>query len=354
MSDVILFLTTPSTKEREEMSLNNLRQLKKLGKDIIVMSTIPNINLEYYSLANLVVFDFFKGKIDKNLYKKANEYAIPFLKPHGAFYYGFNDPKFVIYTDTHFLSVFRNTKNLIKLAFALNYRNFLYMEDDHYFSDTGLIKLQEYFNRMSVEGLNGLYFTNTWDTLSVTDVIHSHFWFGNSSYFNESILHQLPENHDDLEAQFPTSCDYETFLYNKIYKYVYNKQNIYLENIRGRTFEDIFGNDTKINQIFSHFNISDDSRINIIPYNKPNLYKLILNFKKFEMDDVFTYIKVYRNEELVVGVKLKLKEVINVIDLNLNLDDSPTIKVLFDNNVVKEFKSLTKDIVIKNGRWDDN
>jgi hypothetical protein len=35
MSDVILFLTSPKTKEREQMSLENLRQLSKLGKDIV-------------------------------------------------------------------------------------------------------------------------------------------------------------------------------------------------------------------------------------------------------------------------------------------------------------------------------
>lgn len=353
MNDVILFLTSPSTPERELMSLTNLKQLKKLGNDIIVLSTIPNINPEYYDLATLVVFDFFKGKIFKELYKKANEYSVPFLKPHGAFYYGFNQPKFIIYTDTHFLSVYRNTKNLIKLAYSLNYKNFLYIEDDHYFSDYGLIKLKEYFTRINNEQLNGIYFTNTWDTLSVTDVMHSHFWFGNSAYFNESILNRIPENYDELESQFPMSCDYETFLYTNIYRYVHNKQNILIENIRGRSFEDIFGTETKINQIFSHFNIADDSRINILPYKEPNIYKLILNFKKFNMTENFTYVKILRNDQLVCGVKLKLKEIISVIDLNLNLDDAPNIKVMFDNNVVKEFKGLTKDNVIKNGKWED-
>jgi hypothetical protein len=353
MTDVILFLTSPTTPEREQMSLTNLRRLKMLGKDIILMSTVPNINEEFYDLANLVVFDFFKGKIDKILYKKANDYPTPFTKPYGSYFYKFTNPEFTIYTNTNFLSVFRNTKNLIKLAYSLNYKHFFYVEDDHYFSDQGLQKLNEYFSRINTEMLNAIYFTNKWITLSSGDVIHSHFWFGYCDYFNESILHKLPENHDELESQFPISCDYETFLYNTLYRYTYNKQNVLLESVKNEGFESIFGSDSKINQIFSHFNIKDDSRINIIPYNKLNLYKVILNFRKFEMEDKFTYIKLYKNDELICGVKLRLKECINTIDVNLNLDTPTDLKVAFDDVIVKEFKGLTKDSVINNGKWED-
>jgi hypothetical protein len=353
MNDVILFLTSPRTPERESLSLTNLRQLAKLGKDIIVMSTVPNINEEYYRLAKLVTFDFFQGKISKFFYKKANTYPIPYLKPFGAFYYSSSDPKYLIYTDTHFLSVFRNTKNLIKLSYALNYKNFFYVEDDHYFSETGLAKLNEYFLKIEHNAINALYFTNVWTGLATTKVTHPHFWFGNSAYFNESVLHKFPENYDELESQFPYTCDYETFLYNASYLYVHNKTNVILESVKEGGFEYLFGSDTIINQIFSHFNISDDSRINIIPYKQPNIYKLILNFKKFEITDDFIYVKVYINDELLVGIPLKLKESLNVIDLNLNLENKPNIKIVFNSDVVKEFKELTKDNVSKNGSWDD-
>jgi len=39
MKDVILFLTSPSNEEKKQSSLTNLRQLKKLNKDIIILST---------------------------------------------------------------------------------------------------------------------------------------------------------------------------------------------------------------------------------------------------------------------------------------------------------------------------
>jgi hypothetical protein len=80
---------------------------------------------------------------------------------------------------------------------------------------------------------------------------------------------------------------------------------------------------------------------------------LILNFKKFEITDDFIYVKVYINDELLVGIPLKLKESLNVIDLNLNLENKPNIKIVFNSDVVKEFKELTKDNVSKNGSWDD-
>jgi len=353
MNDVILFLTSPRTPERESMSLENLRQLAKLGKDIIVLSTVGNINEEYYKLAKMVVFDFFQAKIDKFFYKKANTYSIPYLKPYGAFYYSSSAPNYLIYTDTHFLSVYRNTKNLIKLAYALNYKNFFYVEDDHYFSDIGLDKINEYFLRIQHNSINALFFTNMWDGLVKSQVTHSYFWFGNSAYFNESILHKFPENYDELESQFPYTCDYETFLYNATYLYVHNKTNVVLESIKEGGFAAIFGSDSKINQIFSHYNISDDSRINILQYKQQNLYKLILNFKKFDLPDELFHVKVYVNDELLVGVPIRLKESQHVIDLNLKLDDKPNIKIMFNSQVVKEFKSLTKDIVAKNGSWDD-
>lgn len=356
MSDVILFLTSPSTPQREQLSLNNLERLKLLGRDIIVLSTSPNISQKYYDLATMVVFDFYKGKISKDVYKKANEYSVPYVKPYGSFFYMFTMPNFTIYTNSHFLSVFRNTKNLIHLAKALHYENFLFVEDDHYFSDQGLNKLNEYFAKLNNESLNAIYFTNIWDINTKTSVIHPHFWFGNCNYFIESIVSKLPENYDEIESQFPTSCDYETFMYNVFYETTHNKHNVYLESIRNRGFESIFGSDTITNQVYSHLNISDDSRITILSYNKPNLYKLLLNFRVFKADGINespTYVKVFKNDELMTGVKLSLKENVNTIDLNLNLDEQPTIKVTFDDVIVKEFKNLTKDNVIKNGKWDD-
>ena len=156
MSDVILFLTSPKTKEREQMSLENLRQLSKLGKDIVILSTVQNINEEFFKLSKLVIFDFYNGMIDRVVYKKAREYPIPYGGAFGSFFYCSNYPNYLIYTHTHFLSVFRNTKNLIKIALALKYTNFFYVEDDHYFSDDGINKLSEYFIRMNNESLNAI------------------------------------------------------------------------------------------------------------------------------------------------------------------------------------------------------
>ena len=87
MSDVILFLTSPKTKEREQMSLENLRQLSKLGKDIVILSTVQNINEEFFKLSKLVIFDFYNGMIDRAVYKKAREYPIPYGGAFGSFFY---------------------------------------------------------------------------------------------------------------------------------------------------------------------------------------------------------------------------------------------------------------------------
>jgi hypothetical protein len=249
--------------------------------------------------------------------------------------------------------VFRNTKNLIKLAYSLNYKNFFYVEDDHYFSETGLSKLNEYFTMVEKNCLNALYFTNVWEGVPKTTVTHPHFWFGYTTYFNESILHKFPENYDELESQFPYTCDYETFMYYTTYLSVYNKTSVHLESVKDRGFESLFGSDSKINQIFSHHNKSDDSRINILYHKNKNLYKLIMNYQKFDKLDETTYVSVFVNDELFIGLNLKLKQSLNILDLNLKLDKQINIKVMFNSEVVKEFKDLTKDSIENNGSWDD-
>ena len=353
MNDVILFLTSPRTKEREQMSLTNLRQLKKLGKDIIVLSTCSNIDPEYYDLATMVVFDFYNGIVSKGYYKKSDSYPIPYIKPTATFYYVVKSPPYKIYTNTHFLSVFGNTKNLIKLAYSLNYKNFLYVEDDHYFSDFGLTKMAEYFSELNNTNTDAIYFENTWDTeFNKCKVIHSYFWLGKSEYFNESILHKLPERIEDLECRFPYSGDYESFLYYVFYSYVHNKNNVKFESVKERGFSFLFGEDSKINQVYSYCNISDDSRLNILYANKPNFYKLILDYKDFYyMDKEVFNIQVLINDVLHFGTDLRLKQTFNAFDLQLDLTKPTTIKVIYDSEIVKEFKNITHDDVLKNGVW---
>lgn len=352
MNDVILYLTSPSTQERENMSLTNLRQLKKLGKDIIVLSTSKNISLEYYELANMVIIDSYNGTIYKDYYKKSDSYPQPYVKATATFYYGRTIPYYKVYANTHFLSLYRNTKNLIKLAYSLNYENFLFVEDDHYFSDTGLNKLLGYFDDVNINKRDALYFSNTWDNFyNRSSVIHSYFWFGNSSYFNESILHKFPENNEELDCNHPYTGDYESFLYNVMYKTTHNKNNIKFESVKEGGFKSIFGEDSKINQVYSYMNISDVARINMLYDNTSNYYKLILNYTEFDDLNDKTNLQVFIDGILYFGINLVLKGQINIIDLQLNLEKPINMKVLFDSKLIKEFEDLTKEEVIKNGVW---
>ena len=354
MSDVILFLTSPKTKEREQMSLENLRQLSKLGKDIIILSTVPNINEEFFKLSKLVIFDFYNGMIDKGVYKKAKEYPIPYGGSYGSFFYCFycsNHPTYLIYTHTHFLSVFRNTKNLIKIALAFQYENFFYVEDDHYFSDDGINKLSEYFIRMNNENLNAIYFGNTWEGICTSSVIHSYFWFGNCMYFNESILDRIPETQEELESTHPDSIDYETFLYYVFYLQTHNKQNVYFENIKNHGFSAVFGKDTKLNIIYSHDSIISDSRSTLLYEQTSDRLVLFINLENLKVDEDYITLEIHRNNTLFFWGKLSKSLKFYALNVDLKLNEKPDIRITFNSKLTKEYKSLTENDVRKNGQW---
>jgi len=351
MSEVILFLTSPKTKEREQMSLKNLRQLTKLGKDIIVLSTAGNINEEFFKLSKLVVFDFYDGKINKFVYKKSREYPVPCGGAFGSFFYSCSNPPYVIYTDTHFLSVFRNTKNLIKLALSLKYSNFFYVEDDHYFSDTGINKLSEYFTKMNAENLNAIYFGNTWTGMCTNPVIHSYFWFGNTLYFNESILDRIPETQEELESTYPDSIDYETYLYEVFYLNTYNISNIYFEDVKNGGFATIFGSDTNLNQIYSHNSIIDNSRSIFMFEKTTNILSFFINLQNLKFDKDHIILEIHRNDILIFWGKLSTSHLFYALDFDLKLSEKPNIRITFNSILTKEYKSMSEDDVRKNGWW---
>lgn len=346
MNDVILYLTSPSNKIREENSLKNLKQLHKLNKDIIVLSTHKIYNPEFYNLAKLVVYDFYNVPFDKKFYKKALEYPTPYQSPYGSFYYIYSNYTYIIYVQSHFSSLCRNTKILIQLAKSFDYKNFFYVEDDHYFSDDGLKKIEEYFINLNNNELNAIYFSNVWDNMNI---IQSYFWFGNVSYFNESIISKMPSCYEDVSSQFPYTCSYESLLYYIFYETTFNKNKIQFEDVGKNSLISLFGTDSKLNQYYSYCNITDDSRISIV-YNKQiNGPTLLFFLNDLKMEKDINVIEIKSNNKTFHTFEYHVKNPFYVYWLNININQTPDLQIYMNGKFLKEFINLNMETVKNNG-----
>lgn len=338
MNDVILFLTSANDSNRKELTLKNLHQLSKLNKDIIILSTTANVDPRFYSLSKCVIIDENKNTISKSLYKKIESYHIPAYTPKNVIcnYVKYTNKKIKLQSETNYLNVFKNTKNLMSYAIAQGYDNFLYIEDDHYFSDYGINTLNNFFNQ--IQHLNAIYFTETW----ANKLIRSHFWFGKCKYFEESILNKFPETIEDIDSIYPYFTLYELFLYVKMYERVYNKDRIKMVSFNDDGFNKLFGNDSVLNQVNFLVNIKDDVNCNIIYDYTSNTPSLFFNFLDTQLDNQDVHFELYKNDILIYERLINTKlEKTTLYPISID----GTIKVKL-NSIEKVFNLSLKDVIL--------
>jgi hypothetical protein len=340
MKDVILFLTSPSTEGKKQLSLINLRQLKKLNKDIIILSTNHITDKEFHDIAKYIIVDENKNIISKKTYHKMMGYSQPYHSAKSVFHYLIDNNRglnIVVYQDTNYLNVYKNTKNIISFAVALKYENFFYVEDDHYFSNTGIDRINKYFT--DVKSLNAIYFTNKWQR----EMIRSHFWFGNCKYFYESILDKFPECTDDMDYNHPYFTYYELFLHTQMYANVYNKNNVVFESFDKTPFNEIFGSDSKLNQHDTYEYQNSDISCNIL-YNFKNNQPTFF-FRNKSVTKSNTQVVVYKNNTMIFERLLKIENDGWIIE-PISIDGE--IKVEVNGYLIKTF-NLNHDNILLNG-----
>lgn len=338
MNDVILFLTSQPTESRKQMALTNLRQLKKLNKDIVILSTTPIVDQEFHDIAKYIIIDENKNIVSKSIYKKLMGYSQPAYTAKSVFHYSMKNPlglNIVVYQQTNYINVYKNTKNLINFAVALGYDNFFYVEDDHYFSDEGLQRIERYLQDM--QSLNAIYFSNKWHH----DIIRSHFWFGNCRYFSESILNKFPESIEEADGNYPYFSYYELFLHTQMYFNTHNKDKVVFESFDDKPFESLFGVNSILNQHCTEDNIDSDVHCNIV-YNFKTDKPTFLFFQKPTKK---MHVVVYKDEKILIDRILDTSKKEYIIE-SISIDGK--IKVEVDDKIIKTF-NVTLDDVLLNG-----
>lgn len=340
--NVVLFLTSPNSPIRTKIILENFKQLEKLGYDIITLTTtdlLPDYVLEK---SKHVIYDY----NDHKCYKKDYYEFYKKTKGFGYYFYDININHAVkFFQDTHFPSLLRNTRTLIHFAESFCYEKYFFVEDDHFFHDDDLYKINIFFNFLSEN--DGIFFSFKNTKLSeniLQDVDMSYFTyfhfgdvkknnllFKNFAYTREHFL----EN-DEIYLNF-----YETVFNTLINRY---KTEDYRIKEVSNLIEEVFPK-SKLNKFYSFLNLEDDSRCNIVIDTKDNC-------KKFYYTSIGltenVNIKLYFENELFFEKNLQPGwwYVLPIEDKNIN-----KLSVVLNNVVKKRFNNLELEKIVYNGEF---
>lgn len=334
---VVLFLTSPSSIKRSEMSLKNFKQLKKLGYDIITLST--NDFLPDYICENskMIIYDYNKSICDKKQYQK-------YYKSTGGngyfFWFQNSEHKVVFFHKTNFPSVVRNTRTLVHIANSFDYDKYFFVEDDHFFHDDDLKIIHKYFEKLDTDDL--IVFTFDRNGSKGDNVYCSYFHFGVSSALNE-IVRKFAYTNDEFIKSNP-------HLYFHFYEHIFkclihnNKpKNLKILEISDPILQ-VFKK-SSINIVYSYMNLDDDCRCNFLYDVNNNNY--IFYYHTNGLDSIVN---------LKIFVDNKLHENKNISPscwyiTNISAELINDTKVILNDKIVKNFKNLNINDIIYNGEF---
>jgi hypothetical protein len=329
MKKVVLYLTSPSSISRSNLSLKNFKQLQKLGYDIITLSTtdfLPDFIVEN---SKVVLYRYKNEQCNKKYYYN---YYKDCKRGYYVWSLGSNHTV-VFFHNTHFPALLKNTKDLICLAESFGYDDYLFIEDDHFLHDDDLNKIHDLFNKLNESDLIPFYFH------SGTPVYCSYLHFGKTKKMADIFL-KVPEKIKDFENDSFYLNFYEHVFRHLVYKF--KSDDLKINEITEK-ITDVFPKST-FNLVYSFLNLDDDTRCNFIwnDVTKKNAFYYhavgIPTDTKldFYLDDEFQYSMIikpgcwYLNESTLDSEIKKTKVIIN-------------------DKIVKSFDNLNVDQIIHNG-----
>lgn len=335
-SNVILFLTSPTSWNRSQMCLTNFKQLEKLGYDIITLTTSDSLPEYIYDHSKMVIHDYGDHKCRKKYYQQYAE------KTGGLGYYFWNrsnDHYVRIFQETYFPSVLRNNITLVNMAQSFEYVKYFYIEDDHYIHDSDLCRIHDYFDKLN--DFNDLiFFSFKRDHVSESRAYCSYMHFGKLEKMSN-----LMKNFAYTEDEFIKSDSdiymhfYETIFYKLVNSYKTDDLKILeVDDLINTVFRN-----SDFNKIYSYHILDDDSRCNLIYNHKTN--SIVFYYTSIDCVSVIN-IKLYIDGILHDELNLSPScwYVYPVKDELVNKTE-----VVINNSIKKSFKTSYVGEIIYNG-----
>lgn len=292
--EILIVNSYVNTKEKNEVLCKSLAQLKKLNKQILLMS-----NSQIVSTAVLELCDFY-------IYNREN-LLLPSNKSPFVWYA--NDVEIIyVYNEGVNLSIVRNMNIGLNFVKNMGFTKFLYMEYDNIFHDEDLPLIHQMFDVLS-EKIAYFCRFNDYNKLAYETRIFS----GDVDFFLANI--PLPKTYEEWEMTYPYSTNTETLeyifpiLFNRYEDIIqfYNGGNGYLFN---KSDIDIFRAGNDVNVIYNVNKVDtplvfiigtgaeyvvfiDDIQIDKVWLNRNDIKKYY-----FEISDRVTHVRVVRNGEV--------------------------------------------------------
>ena len=332
---VVLFLTSPNSWKRTEMSLNNFKQIQKLGHDIITLSTNDCLPEYFYENSKVVIHDYNKHICDAKHYY---EYKKRTGQGYWIWYGSSIGHRATFFHKTHYPSVIRNIKTLILFAKSMGYEEYLYCEDDHYFHTDDLLKINAFFDELKQSDLLVFPFNNIPNDES-TKVYCSYFHFGK---LNQEVLNIFKKfaytSEEFIKNEKIYLYNFEQTLTNAIL--AYKSENLKLKEIYN--FIEIINN-SKFNIVYSLRNLDDDCRCNFI-YNTIDKTNILYYHVGAINEHVDLKVFVDNNLHYSDTIYSHGWAMIKIEDSLIN-----QTKVVLNNKIVKTFENLNVNDIIYNG-----
>lgn len=333
-NNVVLFLTSPLTWDRCQMSLTNFKQLEKLGYDIITLTTSDALPDYFYKKSKLVIHDYAEHKCEKKHYYKH------FKKTgFGYFFWNANScHKTTFFHDTNFPSLLRNTRTLIESAKSFGYEKYFYIEDDHYIDEKDFHIIHKNLQHLDSNDLVVYTFSKN---INAGDYVYcSYLHFGKCESMS-----QLVKKFAYTSTEFVSfNPDIYIHFYESVFKSLVDiyKPDNFCVYIPDGMISNEFVN-SRLNIVYSYNNVTDDCRCNIIrnTVNNQNAFYFHTYGLAFDMN-----FKLFINKTLCVEKNMGGS---NWFYIEIDDNDINNVEVVINDKITKSFRNLNINDVVYNG-----
>jgi hypothetical protein len=305
MKDVLIINSYANTPSRRDVLINCINQLKKLKRDIILIS---NHRDDQYIQQ---IVDYYIYDSDNFLLPRENSPINWFADEHETIH--------IFHPGTSYI-VYKNMCTSISFAKYLGYKRFFYLEFDVNFSDEDLSKIESIFDDV-------LYNNKMWMCNYISHdmaAYESRLFAGHVEFFTDHFI--MIRSYDDWSITPPFSFTSESleFIFPQ---FINNKLNsIYFTNIAVCEFFknsqiDIFHAFSSVYIAYNSENIKEplifirtesgnyEIIINNITTHKKNYLKNNILKHKFQISDDASDIKILLNDSVIFEESVDLKKI---------------------------------------------
>jgi hypothetical protein len=258
IKDLIIVDTYPNTEEKKILLKNYLLQLKKSGKDILLVSHYP-IDSDIFKIVNYFIYD------EENFLLPKEKCPILWFADAAETVH--------LYQHKHCYAIVKNMYQSILYAKNMGYENFIFTEYDTILADEDISKIDNIFSVIKENKTAFIFSYHNYELLMSTN-----FFAANINFFINNI--PLVKSIDECYTTYPYSHTTESieFIFSSIFTSMIDK--IHVEKLS--IYEYFLNSKINVHNIFETpnpfvYNIDNQNIPTIFMITKNATYKIFVN-----------------------------------------------------------------------------